>query len=121
MARILVAEDDQFTREIVQRALEAAGHQVLAAEDGSEALAATEGGASFDLVVTDVEMPGISGLELAEQILKRNPSQKILVMSGLADELNRAKALKSPNVRLITKPVTIDTIKAETGKLLAGN
>lgn len=118
MARILVAEDDQFTREMVQRALEGEGHEVVATEDGGDAMAAYEAGAAFDLVVTDVEMPGVSGLELAGNVLARDPAQRVIIMSGLAGELTRARELQSPNVRVITKPVTLETIKAEAAALL---
>jgi CheY-like chemotaxis protein len=118
MARILVAEDDRFTREIVQRALETAGHQVTTTEDGGEALASFYSGPSFDLVITDVEMPNVSGLELAERLLAKNAAQPILIMSGLAGELARAEALVCDNVRLITKPVTLEKIRSEAIALL---
>jgi CheY-like chemotaxis protein len=118
MARILVAEDDQFTREMVQKALEADGHSVTLSEDGGEAMSAFDRGPAFDLVITDVEMPNVSGLELAEGLLAKMPGQRIIVMSGLADELSRARALASGNVRIITKPVTLEKIRGEVTELL---
>ena len=118
MARILVAEDDQFTREMAQRALKTDGHEVIMAEDGSEALALCEKGPGFDLVVTDVEMPNMSGLELAEALIAQNATQRIIMMSGLADELVRARDLLSPTVRMITKPVTLEKIRGEAAELL---
>lgn len=119
MARILVADDDPFTREMAQRALQGDGHEVAMAEDGSEALAACAGGPAFDLIVTDVEMPNTDGLALAEALLAQNPAQRIIIMSGLADELVRARALLSPTVRMITKPVTLEKIRGEAAELLA--
>jgi two-component system, cell cycle response regulator CpdR len=118
MAQILVAEDDQFTREMVQRALQADGHEVKITGDGSEALAAFEGGAAYDLVITDVEMPNVDGLALVENILAKQADQKILIMSGLADELTKARALLGPTVRMITKPVTLEKIRGEANELL---
>lgn len=119
MARILVADDDPFTREMAQRALKSDGHDVVMAEDGGDALAKVAGGPAFDLVVTDVEMPNTDGLELAEALIAQNPAQRIIIMSGLADELVRARALLSPTVRMITKPVTLEKIRGEAAELLA--
>ncbi|MFY0612092.1 MAG: response regulator [Hyphomicrobiaceae bacterium] len=119
MARILVAEDDQFTREMVQRALASDGHDVVTAEDGSEALTFYGNGDAFDLVITDVEMPNMSGLALAEAVIERKPDQRIIIMSGLADELARARALLSPTVRMITKPVALEQIRGEAVELLS--
>ncbi len=118
MARILVAEDDQFTREMVQRALKTDGHDVIAVEDGSEALKLCDDGDAFDLIITDVEMPNMSGLALAEAVIAKNAGQRIVIMSGLADELARARALLSPTVKMVTKPVTLEQIRGETAELL---
>lgn len=119
MARILVAEDDQFTRDMVQRALETDGHIVTVMPDGGEALAASRAGPPFDLVITDVEMPNMSGIELTEGLLSDRADQRIIIMSGLADELARARALVGGNVRMITKPVTLEKIRGEATELLA--
>jgi two-component system cell cycle response regulator CpdR len=118
MARILVAEDDQFTREMVERALAGDGHDVTTATDGSDALAAYVAGPAFDLVVTDVEMPNMTGIALAEALIAKSADQRIIIMSGLADELTSARDLVRPTVRLITKPVTLEKIKSEVTALL---
>ena len=118
MARILVAEDDQFTREMVQRALQADGHEVKMAGDGSEALDAFDEDPAFDLVITDVEMPNLDGLTLVESILVKNADQKVIIISGLADELTKARALLGPSVRMIAKPVTLGTVRGEANELL---
>lgn len=119
MARILVADDDLHVREMVQRALESDGHDVTIAEDGSSALASFKGGTPFDLVITDVEMPNVSGLELAEAILVSKADQRIIIMSGIADELSRARDLASAKVRMLTKPVSLEKIRGEVTELLA--
>lgn len=118
MGRILIADDDQFTREMVQRALETDGHDVTAVEDGGEALSAFDAGPGFDLVVTDVEMPNVNGLAVVEALLAKNADQKIIIMSGIADELSRARALLGPTVRIITKPVTLEKMRGEATELL---
>ena len=96
MARILLADDDAATRDLVKRALEADGHSVHVTQDGSEALEAVEGSGAqkFDVLVSDVEMPLLDGVALAQRALKQ-PNLRILLMSGFAEQLDRAKALKS--------------------------
>lgn len=121
MALILVADDDATTRDLVRRALESDGHEVVVAEDGSEALALAEtrgGDRAFDLVVTDVDMPNMDGVSLAEALIGRNPRQSVILMSGIADELSRARAIARGHVRLITKPVTLEKIRGEANELL---
>lgn len=118
MAKILVADDDEFARDMVRRALEADGHTVVTVEDGSDALAAFDADAAFDLVVTDVQMPNIDGLALVQSLIARRPALKIIIMSGLADELSQAKALLSSTVRMIAKPVTLEQIRSQAAELL---
>ncbi len=78
MALILVAEDDDITRDLVRRALETDGHKVSVASDGREALDLAEAGQTFDLVVTDVDMPSLDGVSLAEALLARDPASASL-------------------------------------------
>ena len=96
MARILLADDDAATRDLVRRALEADGHSVHVTQDGSEALECVEGSGAqkFDVLVSDVEMPLLDGVALAQRALKQ-PNLRVLLMSGFAEQLDRAKALKS--------------------------
>jgi CheY-like chemotaxis protein len=117
MALILVADDDATTRDLVRRALEGDGHEVVMAEDGAEALArASE--RTFDLVITDIDMPNVDGVSLAETLVARNPRQAIVLMSAIADELARARALARGTVRVVTKPVTLGAIRGEAAELL---
>jgi len=118
MARILLADDDKGSLDLVRRALETDGHVVVTAEDGSEALAVLGDGTGFDLLVADVQMPGIDGIDLARRALARRPGLRIVLMSGYADVLEQARSLAS--VRLVTKPFTIDKMRAEARQALAG-
>ena len=81
MARILLAEDDDNVRQFVARALEHAGHEVVAAEDGGLAaeIAESEGGA-FDLLLSDLKMPVMDGIALALQVAPRFPKMLIVLM-----------------------------------------
>jgi two-component system cell cycle response regulator CpdR len=121
MARILLADDDAATRDLVKRALEGDGHAVEVTQDGGEALDRVKRGGApkFDLLVSDVEMPLIDGVKLAEQASSLQPGLRILLMSGFADQLERAKTLKGPHVAVISKPFTLDQVRATVRKLLA--
>ncbi|HEX2841449.1 response regulator [Hyphomicrobium sp.] len=120
MAHILLADDDEATRDLVKRALESDGHNVDLTQDGSEALdVLTSAAKKFDLLVSDVHMPGIDGIDLARRAISSAPDLKLLLMSGFAEELERAKALNSPNLGIILKPFTLEQIRAAVRTLLA--
>ncbi len=118
MARILLADDDKGSLDLVRRALQLEGHTVVTAEDGSEALALVEPG-GFDLLVTDVQMPGLDGIELAHRASARYPALRLVLMSAYPDGLDHAAALAAKGARLVTKPFTIDRIRAEVRAALA--
>jgi signal transduction histidine kinase/ActR/RegA family two-component response regulator len=101
---ILVAEDDRQVRDVVTRALERAGHTVIAAAGPSEALAiSAEGLGSLDLLVTDVVMPGIRGDELARRLRARRPDLRVLFMSGYTGE-DFARGEVDPATGFLPKP-----------------
>jgi two-component system cell cycle response regulator CpdR len=119
MAQILLADDDATTRALVKRALESDGHAVTVTQDGGEALEQLkEGGPKFDLLVTDVEMPMIDGVALAERAFPLQPGLRVLLMSGFADQLDRAKDMVGPHVAVISKPFTLDQVRESVRKLL---
>ncbi|MCC7253595.1 response regulator [Hyphomicrobium sp.] len=120
MARILLADDDQATRDLVRRALESDGHQVDITQDGVEALETlTSASAAFQVLVSDVHMPGLDGIALAERAIAARPDLKLLLMSGFAEELERAEALKSQNLGVIIKPFTLEQVRAAVRALIA--
>ena len=118
MARILLADDDAATRDLVKRALEGDGHTVQVTQDGSEALDRVKAAQPFDLLVSDVEMPLLDGVKLAERASALQPGLRIRLMSGFAEQLVRAKTLKGPHVAVISKPFTLDQVRATVRKLL---
>lgn len=119
MARILLADDDQATRELVKRALETDGHAVELTQDGSEAFdTLTASASAFNVLVSDVHMPGMDGIELARRVSTTQPDLKLLLMSGFAEELERAKALNSPNLAVIMKPFTLEQVRSAVRSLL---
>jgi two-component system cell cycle response regulator CpdR len=120
MARILLADDDAAARELVQRALASDGHDVTATHDGTEALERLQGGgADFDLLISDVQMPGLDGIELIEKALAITPKMRVILMSGFSDELERAKHLKSRIAGQISKPFTLEQVRAAARAALA--
>ncbi|MZR29961.1 response regulator [Sneathiella litorea] len=119
MARILIAEDEAALREFISRALIHHGHEVVAVEDGADALAALEKGESFDLLLTDIVMPVMDGIALALKVTKDIPNLKILMMTGYAAERQRAYNLEMLIHDVIAKPFTLDEICEKVSEALA--
>lgn len=120
MANILLAEDDATERGLMARALIADGHTVVEAENGLIALqrvSATPG--SFAVLVTDVDMPELDGIELARRALSASPGIKVLLISGYANAVDRAADVLAKGARSLVKPVQLDKVRAEV-KALAG-
>lgn len=119
MANILLADDDAAVRDLVRRALASEGHSVHATEDGAAALdhlAAHH--AHVDVLVTDVDMPQLDGVLLAQQALKLNPALRIVLMSGFSDQLERAQSLNAKHLASISKPFTLEQIKQKVRAVL---
>ena len=103
-ARILVVDDDPQLRDVLLRVLSRGGHDVVLAGDGAEALQRLRSGASFDLLVTDVVMPGVDGGELIAAVRDAFPSLRVLTVSGYVGDL---AARKLPDdVAWLQKPFT---------------
>ena len=111
MARILLAEDDPSVSAFVGRALRHKGHEVIAVADGSAALGALASGA-FELLLTDIVMPGIDGIALALKASRDHPRMKILLMTAFSSERQRAHNLEALVHRVIEKPFTLDELCA---------
>ena len=94
MAKILIAEDDDAIRGLVVRALGEDGHQITAAADGAAALEELERhNGDFDLLLTDVKMPAMDGIALAMATGRGHPDIAIMLMTGYADQRERASGL----------------------------
>jgi two-component system cell cycle response regulator CpdR len=120
MARILLAEDEESVRLLVARALSQDGHEVVATVDGAEALDTLQNeGGRFDLLLTDIKMPVMDGLALALSAARDYPNVPIVLMTGYADQRERASGLDSLIVDVITKPFTLAEIKLSIAAALA--
>lgn len=120
MARILVAEDDEGVRLLVTRALRLEGHHVETAEDGEfalEILVATDGG--FDLLLSDIRMPAMTGIELAHAAHGQWPDLTILLMTGYAEQREAADDLQRIIVGVVDKPFTIAEIRKAVSQALS--
>jgi CheY-like chemotaxis protein len=120
MPRILIAEDDEPVRALVARALLEDGHDVVTAPDGAAALETLgrENG-RFDVLLTDIKMPVMDGIALALAAARDHPDVTILLMTGYADQRERAHGLDALIHDIITKPLTVDGVRAAVGEALA--
>jgi CheY-like chemotaxis protein len=120
MARILIAEDEEALRALCARGLTTDGHEVLSACDGSEALEIlTREEGRFDLLLTDVRMPIMDGIALALSSARDFPTLTILMMTGYADQRERAHNLEALIHDVITKPFTLTTLRTAVNGALA--
>jgi CheY-like chemotaxis protein len=101
--RILVADDDKSIQDLVFRSLEILGFEVALAGNGIEALAFFLG-SSFDLVLTDLQMPAMDGLSLARHIKERSPSTPVILLTGCDRETVRRKVERAFVDSVIFKP-----------------
>jgi len=121
MARVLVAEDDDNVRAFVARALMLKGHDVVQAEDGglaAETMLEEDG--KFDLLLSDIKMPVMDGIALALSVGAQYPEVTILLMTGFADQRERAHGLDALIYDVIPKPFTLDVLLQKVDDALTG-
>ena len=122
MPRILVAEDEPSVQAFVVRALSAAGHEVQAVADGGQAahmvMQAGSEGRPYDLVLTDIVMPVMDGIALALQVARDEPETKILLMTGFADQRERAHRLEAIVQDILLKPFTLEDLQTAVSRAL---
>ncbi len=112
MAKILLTEDDDAVRSFVSRALELDGHTLVLADDGEDGFdKLREHDGEFDLMLTDIKMPFMDGIELAKSAAQFYPDLKILFMTGFADQRERAESLDAIVIDVVPKPFTLAQIK----------
>jgi CheY-like chemotaxis protein len=112
VSRILLAEDEEALRAFVARALVQDGHEVVAAADGGEALdVLTREQGKFDLLLTDIRMPVMDGIALALAAARDYPDLIILLMTGYADQRERAHGLDALIHDVIAKPFSLADIR----------
>jgi len=120
MARILIADDEDSMRRLVARALAMDGHETVTAEDGAEALdrLARDAG-QYDLLLTDIRMPVMDGIALALAVTRDFPEVTILLMTGFADQRERASNLDAIIHDVVVKPFSVADIRTAVADALA--
>ncbi|MGZ0189506.1 MAG: response regulator [Alphaproteobacteria bacterium] len=120
MAQILVAEDEPTVRAFIARALTLSGYETVVTEDGQRALEALAT-QSFDLLLSDIQMPEVDGITLALKASQEWPDMPILLMSGYAQERQRAHNLDVLAQAVLTKPFDLATLRETVAAALAGD
>ena len=120
MSRVLIVDDEESMRLLVARAVAMDGHEITTAADGAEALDILSGqDLSFDLLLTDIQMPVMDGIALALTAARDFPQLTILLMTGYADQRERASGLNAIAHDVISKPFSIADIRAAVADALA--
>jgi two-component system, cell cycle sensor histidine kinase and response regulator CckA len=120
MARILIVDDEPGIRLFTERALRQVGHVTATAADGPEALRVAETFAPFELLLTDLRMPEMSGDDLARLIRQRLPDVKVLYLTGYSDQLFKTKGTLWAGEAFLDKPSTIKGLLEAVSLLLDG-
>ncbi len=124
MSHILLAEDDDSMRQFLTLALERAGHTVRACENGVVALAAlqeniTAGDPAFDLLLADIVMPGMDGIELSQKATQAAPTLKVMFITGFAAVALGEQRPGTENAKIMSKPFHLNDLVKEVNDLLA--
>jgi two-component system cell cycle response regulator CpdR len=120
MSRVLIADDEDSMRALVSRAVAMDGHDVVTAQDGAEALEIlSQQQGAFDLLLTDIQMPVMDGIALALTVARDFPELTILLMTGFADQRERASGLDAIVHDVVTKPFSVADIRTAVADALA--
>jgi two-component system cell cycle response regulator CpdR len=115
MIRILLAEDEEAMRTYLARALENAGYEVVAVSSGTEAVPYLED-EPFDLLLSDIVMPGMDGIELAQRCQDISPATKVMFITGFAAVTLRASR-EAPQAKVLSKPFHLRDLVLEVERV----
>jgi GAF domain-containing protein/CheY-like chemotaxis protein len=115
--RILVVDDEEDVRAVVTEILVAEGHQVVPAGDGHEAVACLDRDVAFDLVLTDLGMPGMTGWEVARAAKARRPSLRVGLLTGWGKQPDAKPEDRTVADFIVAKPVTVEGLRAALAHL----
>ena len=118
MNKILVVEDEKSMRDLLGLMLRKEGYSVATADSGLQAKQLVESGESFDLVVSDVSMPGMSGLDLLREIRRLAPETAVVIMTAYGTKQTAIEALNEGASYYVEKPFDLDEMKAVVDKTL---
>jgi two-component system cell cycle response regulator CpdR len=118
MAKIILAEDDEDMRRFLARAMERAGHQVTSFAEGASAFEEIKQ-ADFDLLLTDIVMPEMDGIELARRAAELDPSLKIMFITGFAAVALHPDSKAPKDAKILSKPFHLRDLVAEVDRMIA--
>lgn len=118
MARILLAEDDDSMRAFLKRSLVRAGHEVDDVGDGVDALAALIAN-RYDLLLADIVMPGLDGIELARRAADDDPTLRVVLITGFAAVALRAQDEAPAGAQVLSKPMHLRDLVNQVDEILA--
>src|SRR3954447_8785430 len=121
MAKILVCDDQELMRDSLAAILVREGHEVIAAGDGSAAVARLSSGAKFDLLITDLKMPRMTGLELLAEAKRLRADMPVILMTAFATVQTAVEAMKLGAYDYIQKPFDGEEIKLLVERTLEHN
>jgi len=118
---VLVVDDEESVRRFVERVLREGGYRTAAAGDGTEALEVAKRMGAFEILVTDVMMPQMSGDELARRLRQTDPGLKILYLTGFSDRLFKEKVTLWEDEAFLDKPCSVAGLLEAVSLLLFGH
>ncbi len=118
MARILLAEDDDSMRGFLARAIEKSGHEVTSVDRGTTALPLIATG-QYDLLLTDIVMPEMDGIELAQRAAALAPKMQVMFITGFAAVALNKRSNTPQNAKVLSKPFHLRDLVSEIDRLLA--
>ena len=118
MAKILLAEDDDDMRRFLERALEKAGHEVAAFAEGASAFESLKK-SEIDLLLTDIVMPEMDGIELARRAAELDPGLKIMFITGFAAVALHPDSKAPKDAKVLSKPFHLRDLVAEVDRMMA--
>jgi two-component system, cell cycle response regulator CpdR len=118
MARILLAEDDEDLRKFLVKALEKAGHEVTSFGEGASAYEEIKQ-VNFDLLLTDIVMPEMDGIELARRAAELDPALKIMFITGFAAVALNPDSRAPKDAKVLSKPFHLRDLVNEVNRMMA--
>jgi two-component system cell cycle sensor histidine kinase/response regulator CckA len=119
---ILLVEDDELVRTVTKAIIELLGYKVLEASNGKDAIALyRENNETVSLVITDVVMPGLSGMDTYNEIKKIKQNAKILFISGYTAEFLRNKGIQDEKINIVSKPLEVGHFSQKIREILDGH
>ena len=117
-ATILIVDDESYILDMLREQLSSFGYNIITASSGKEALQKAEEFKRIDILLTDIVMHSMNGIELAKKFNKLLPETKVIFMSGYVSPSLNIKELPKENYSFFEKPFSLDRLNAELSKIL---